>query len=205
LRRDIPLILTLSPRGEGLVASRLTVFAVIRLIHLPARLAGARWMADGLYQNSYRLHLRIRLGPRSVRQPLGESWFGRKPHHDLRRLVPRFAKHKSGAGLQRGFDLRHQGIVDDHARFEVQRPHLKNTLLAVSFRVDATDQLIVVKDRQGEIAILAFRARAYRPRSCSRSRISPGHAPGPTRAGRTAKERSFSSVGSFPWPRLSLV
>ena len=67
---------------------------------------------------------------------------------------------KSSAGSQGGFDLSDQGIVDDHARFEMQRPDLKNTLLAVGFGIDATDQRIVVQDRQGEVAIFAF-GRGY--------------------------------------------
>jgi hypothetical protein len=42
-----------------------------------------------------------------------------------------------------------QCIIDYHARFEVQRPDLKNTILAVGFGIDATDQRIVPQDRQG--------------------------------------------------------
>jgi hypothetical protein len=47
---------------------------------------------------------------------------------------------KLGAGLQSGSDLSHQGIVDDHARFEVKRLDLENPILAVGFGIDATDQ-----------------------------------------------------------------
>jgi len=60
-----------------------------------------------------------------VRKPFGEAGFGRITDDDLRCLVP------CGAGSKGGFDLSDQGIVDDHARFEVQRLDLKNTLLAV--------------------------------------------------------------------------
>jgi len=48
-----------------------------------------------------------------------------------------------GAGLQSGSELRDEGIVDDHAGFQVQRPDLKNPFLAVGFGIDATDQRIV--------------------------------------------------------------
>jgi hypothetical protein len=60
-----------------------------------------------------------------VRKPFGESGFRGIPHDDLRCLVP------CGAGSKGGFDLSDQGIVDDHARLEVQRLDLKNTFLAV--------------------------------------------------------------------------
>ena len=93
------------------------------------------------------------LWPQSVRQPFGKAGFGRIPTtcgvlcHDL--------LSKSSAGSQSRFDLSDQGIVDDHARFEVQRLDLKNTLLAMGLGIDATDQRIVVQDRQGEVAIFA--------------------------------------------------
>jgi len=60
-----------------------------------------------------------------------------------------------------GFDLSDQGIVDDGARFEVQRLDLKNPFLAVGLGIDATDQRIVVQDRQGEVAIFAFGRGVY--------------------------------------------
>jgi hypothetical protein len=72
------------------------------------------------------------------------------PDDDLRCLVP------CGAGSQSGSDLSDQGIVDRHTQFEVQRPHLKNTILAAGFGIDATDQRIVPQDRQGKVAIFAF-------------------------------------------------
>ena len=87
---------------------------------------------------------------RGLRKPLGKAGFGCLTHHHLRCLVP------CRAGLQSGFDLSDQGIVDNDARFEVQRLDLKNTFLAVGLGIDATDQRVVLQDRQGEVAIFAF-------------------------------------------------
>jgi hypothetical protein len=72
--------------------------------------------------------LKVSLPPQSIRKPFGKAGFRRIPYHHLRCLVP------GGAGLQSGFDLSHQGIVDHHARFEVQRIHLKYPLLTTRFR-----------------------------------------------------------------------
>jgi hypothetical protein len=55
--------------------------------------------------------------------------FGRVTDDDLHRLVP------GGPGLQGRSELSHQGIVDDHVRFEVQRLDIKNTLLAVELLI----------------------------------------------------------------------
>jgi hypothetical protein len=54
----------------------------------------------------------LRVFPQSVRKPFGKAGFGRITDDDRRCLVP------CSTGLQSGFDLSHQGIVDDHTRFE---------------------------------------------------------------------------------------
>ena len=105
-----------------------------------------------------------------VRKPFCESGFaGRsRTDDDLRRLVP------CGAGLQGSFELRHQGLIDDDARFEVQGPHLKNAFLAVGFGVEPTDQRIVVQNRQGEVAIFTpGRGRLIYLVSTTKSRCIP--------------------------------
>jgi hypothetical protein len=125
-----------------------------------------------------------------VRKLFGKAGFSRIPDDDLRCLVP------CRAGSKGGFDLRDQGIVDHYARFEVQRLDLKNTFFAVGFGVEATDQRIVVQDRQGEVAVFAFgRGRIHLDLAVEFEQVQGPPAPGPTRAGQTAIKRSSSSGG----------
>jgi hypothetical protein len=77
------------------------------------------------------------LGLQFVRKPFRKPGFGRVTDDHPGRLVP------GGAGLQSGSELRHQGIVNDHAGFQVQRPDLENPFPAVGSGIYATDQRIV--------------------------------------------------------------